>query len=65
MVLPAEQNPPLILDDALLAFDDERLHKTLDYLAQLGKQRQILLFTCQSREANYLTGHDGVRIVRL
>ena len=33
MVLPAEQNAPLILDDALLTFDDERLHKTLDYLA--------------------------------
>ena len=65
MVLPAEQNAPLILDDALLTFDDERLHKTLDYLVRLGEQRQILLFSCQSREADYLTGRSGVHILNL
>lgn len=65
MVLPVEQNAPLILDDALLTFDDERLHKTLDYLVQLGEQRQILLFSCQSREADYLTGRSGVHILNL
>ena len=65
MVLPAEQNAPLILDDALLTFDDERLHKTLDYLVQLGSRRQILLFSCQSREADYLTGRSGVHILNL
>ena len=65
MVLPVEQNAPLILDDALLTFDDERLHKTLDYLVQLGSRRQILLFSCQSREADYLTGRSGVHILNL
>ncbi len=65
MVLPVEQNAPLILDDALLTFDDERLHKTLDYLVRLGEQRQILLFSCQSREADYLTGRSGVHILNL
>lgn len=65
MVLPAEQNAPLILDDALLTFDDERLHKTLDYLVRLGEQRQILLFSCQSREADYLAGRSGVHILNL
>lgn len=65
MVLPAEQNAPLILDDALLTFDDERLHKTLDYLVRLGEQRQILLFSCQSREADYLASRSGVHILTL
>lgn len=65
MVLPAEQNAPLILDDALLTFDDERLHKTLDYLVRLGEQRQILLFSCQSREADYLVSRSGVHILNL
>lgn len=65
MVLPAEQNAPLILDDALLTFDDERLHKTLDYLVRLGEQRQILLFSCQSREADYLAPCSGVHILNL
>lgn len=65
MVLPPEQNAPLILDDALITFDDERLRKTLDYLARLGERRQILLFTCQNREAAYLSGHPGVHIIIL
>lgn len=65
MVLPPEQNAPLILDDALITFDDERLRKTLDYLARLGERRQILLFTCQGREADYLSGRPGVHIISL
>lgn len=65
MILPPEQNPPLILDDALLTFDDARLSTTLDYLTRLGAQRQILLFTCQGREAALLRGRPGVHIANL
>lgn len=65
MVLPPEQNAPLILDDALLTFDDARLATTLNYLARLGAQRQILLFTCQGREAALLKGRPGVHITNL
>ena len=65
MILPPEQNPPLILDDALLTFDDMRLGKTLDYLTRLGEKRQILLFTCQGREAAYLSGRTGVHIIHI
>lgn len=65
MILPPEQNPPLILDDALLTFDDARLSTTLDYLTRLGAQRQILLFTCQGREAYLLRGRPGVHITNL
>lgn len=65
MILPPEQNPPLILDDALLTFDDARLSTTLDYLTRLGAQRQILLFTCQGREAALLRDRPGVHITNL
>lgn len=65
MVLPKEQNAPLILDDALLTFDDERLHRTLDYLARLGEERQILLFTCQKREGSYLQGRPDAHIITI
>ena len=65
MILPPEQNPPLILDDALLTFDDARLSTTLNYLTRLGAQRQILLFTCQGREAALLRGRPGVHITNL
>lgn len=65
MILPPEQNPPLILDDALLTFDDARLSTTLDYLTRLGAQRQILLFTCQGREVALLRGRPDVHITNL
>ena len=58
MILP--EGVPLMLDDALVTFDDDRMAAALDYLAELSKKRQILLFTCQHRERIYLTSaHPG------
>lgn len=44
---------PLVLDDALLRFDDHRLAAALKLLRREG--RQVLLFTCQGREAGCLS----------
>ena len=49
-----EEGCPIILDDALLTFDDERLGYAMEYLRELSERRQIILFTCQSREKRYL-----------
>lgn len=46
---------PLVLDDALARFDDRRLAAALTLLAEEGQTRQILLFTCQSRENRLLS----------
>ena len=45
---------PLILDDALIRFDRSRMENALDLLKDLCQKRQILLFSCQEREASYL-----------
>lgn len=65
MVLPAEKHVPLILDDALVTFDDDRLRAALDYLLSESKSRQILLFTCHDRERAYLQGRENVSVIRL
>ena len=62
MVLPAEKRVPLILDDALVSFDDDRLRAALDYLLAESEKRQILLFTCQKREMDYLSGRENVTV---
>jgi len=54
MVLPRDRAVPIILDDALVNFDDERMAAALDYLLEASGRRQVLLFTCQRREADYL-----------
>ena len=38
---------PLILDDALVRFDDERLQAALTVLKTVSQERQVLLFTCR------------------
>lgn len=65
MVLPAEKHVPLILDDALVTFDDDRLRAALDYLLVESKNRQILLFTCHDRERAYLQGKENVTVTEL
>ena len=67
LVLPADKGAPLVLDDALVTFDDTRMAAALTCLADWGRERQILLFTCQSREAAFLrqSGLPGVRFLRL
>ena len=45
---------PLVLDDALIRFDQTRLEKAMELLAELGEKRQILLFSCQDREKIWL-----------
>lgn len=41
---------PLVLDEALAAFDDVRAKRALELLQELAQQRQILLFSCHHRE---------------
>ena len=45
---------PLVLDDALINFDDERMGLALELLREIAGERQVILFSCQSREAEYL-----------
>ncbi len=40
---------PLFLDDFLTFYDDIRTQKAIKLLSELGKMRQIFLFTCHSR----------------
>lgn len=63
MVLPRDKAAPLILDDALANFDDQRLAAALDWLAEESRTRQILLFTCHRREGDYL--RDRAHVISL
>ena len=49
------ESSPLVLDDALLTFDDGRMAQAVDYLSKTGQQ--VLLFSCQQREGRLGLGH--------
>ena len=46
---------PLVLDDALVRFDDRRLQVALALLQEEAENKQVLLFTCQGREKKLLS----------
>ena len=54
LALPGEEPCPILLDDVLDPFDDKRARLALSCLLDVAKSRQVLLFTCHSREKEML-----------
>lgn len=51
-ILSGNNNIPLILDDSFVQYDTRRLKKSLEMLSRESERRQVILFTCQEREAD-------------
>ena len=50
-------NVPIILDDALVYCDDDRINLMFDALSRAGKYQQIIALTCRLRSFAPLGGH--------
>ncbi|HCO63036.1 MAG TPA: hypothetical protein DIT49_06630 [Clostridiales bacterium] len=55
---------PVVLDEALAAFDDTRAALALECLRRLGQERQVLLFSCHRREEAWAAA-NGVPVLSL
>lgn len=64
LALPQDEPCPILLDDALDAFDDTRANAALRCLLEIAERRQVLLFTCHSREQELLQG-EKVTVVEI
>ncbi len=64
-IIPEASAPPIILDDALVNFDNERMERTLTLLLEIAKKRQVILLSCHKREAEHLRDNPLVRITEL
>ena len=58
LALPEVDPCPVILDDAFVTFDRERMALALDFMKRIAQERQVLVFTCHTREAEYFA-EDG------
>ncbi len=65
MILSGDDAPPMVLDDALVNFDDVRMARALELLKELSKTRQIILFSCHKREAEYFAEDTSVNIIKI
>ncbi len=52
-VLAPATRPPLLLDDPFVAFDPGRRQRALEWVREVSQDRQVLLFTCDPRVAEY------------
>lgn len=59
-VLFGEKKPPVILDDPLHSFDDNRMAGAMAVLEEFAADHQLILFTCHDRYSRF-----GGRTVRL
>lgn len=50
----SKEKMPIILDEAFVYFDDERLKNILEFIHKNYKDNQIIIFTCSDREKNIL-----------
>lgn len=50
-------NVPIVLDDALVYCDDDRINLMFDALSRAGKHQQIIVLTCRLRSFAPLGGH--------
>ena len=60
LTLPQNDPAPMVLDDALANFDDERMALAMERLLERSGEQQVLLFTCHSRETGWGEGKPGV-----
>ena len=65
LALKQEDPCPMVLDDALVNFDRERMACALELVRTLSRERQVLLFTCHERECEYFADDPTVNRIRL
>ena len=47
LALPEGESCPLIIDDALVNLDNDRLSQAMKLLREIATERQVILFTCR------------------
>lgn len=53
-----DENVPLVIDNALIRLDDERLRRTIDYLVEESSFRQVILLTSDKRVLDFSSGAE-------
>lgn len=56
---------PIILDEAFVQYDDERMKRAIELLYSLRERRQIIIFTCQKREVEYTKDYSDIKVINL
>jgi len=58
MICDRAQPVPIILDDALVFSDDDRIEQMFDALNRAGLKQQVIVLTCRTRAFALLGGRQ-------
>jgi recombinational DNA repair ATPase RecF len=58
MVCERGEDVPIILDDALVFSDDDRIEQMFDAINRAGRNQQVIVFTCRARSFSSLGGRQ-------
>jgi conjugal transfer/entry exclusion protein len=58
MVCERGEDVPIILDDALVYSDDDRIEQMFDAINRAGRNQQVIVFTCRARSFSSLGGRQ-------
>ena len=58
MICERGQPVPIILDDALVFSDDDRIEQMFDALNRAGQEQQVIVLTCRTRAFTALGGRQ-------
>ena len=50
LTLQGEEPCPIVLDDTLVNFDDQRARRAMELFHEIARKRQVILFTCHKRD---------------
>lgn len=64
-VFSEKESLPLLIDEAFAYYDEDRMNSTFDFLNEISKTRQVILFTCKERELELVSKIQDVNIIML
>ena len=64
-VFSEKESVPIIIDEAFAYYDENRIKSTFDFLYEIAKDKQIVVFTCKEKEIDLVSEYKNVNIIRL
>ncbi|MCK5758977.1 MAG: AAA family ATPase [Clostridiales bacterium] len=64
-VFSEKESVPIIIDEAFAYYDETRIKSTFDFLSEIAKSKQIVVFTCKEKEIDLVSEYDNINIIRI
>ena len=64
-VFSEKESVPLIIDEAFAYYDETRIKSTFNFLSEIAKNKQIVVFTCKEKEIDLVSEYDSINIIKL